>query len=609
VQKNAPDTTRILWQAEHAYQIRRVHTDSTHKIALSILTHSKKISFKKGETKAYWLLGFVYWLREEHEKGIAYFEKAANLFLQLNDTPNAVQAMDDWGYVYYQQGNYAPATEIFFRALHLAEKHQYKIGIIQAFLSIGQVNVRQKEYKEALEYFYKGLTISREIKNHKKEGECLNISGYTHTLNGEYEKAHTNIEEALRIRKAIGDKHGVANATNNLGRVWMKTAKYSEALACFERALQLYEALQIKDGILIGLDNVADAHLKLGNFEKGIRFAQKGLALAQAQRANLRILEAATTLYEAYQSRKDFDKTNQYVGILLAAKDSIFNADKAKLMKNIEANYQLTAKQREIQFLARQNDLQGYLMILAGVFVVFLGISAVFFYRGREKEKRTKKIIVAQKQKEADLERELADLKVQQEKKRIARDLHDNVGSQLTALMRNLENLSPDKAENLNQLAQNTIQDLRNTVWSIQQQSLTLEDLAQKVQDLVWNIGESHHTTIECEVENTLSENIILSPDKALNIFRIIQEALQNALKYSEASEIKIYLTLTQDRQLKIVIQDNGLGFDLQEGLQKNGHYGLANMQARAKSIEADFEIISQKEQGTKVQLSISTPL
>jgi signal transduction histidine kinase/tetratricopeptide (TPR) repeat protein len=603
-QKNAPDTSRILWQAEHAYQIRRVYTDSTHHIAQSILSQSKKIKFLKGEAKALWLFGFVYWLKENHEQGIVYFEKAANLFQQLNDIPNTVQAMDDWGYIYYQQGNYAPATEIFFRALGLSEKHQYKAGIIQALLSIGQVNVRQKEYKEALEYFYKGLAISRESKNIKREGECLTISGYTHTLNGEYDKAIKNLQEALRIRTALGDKHGVANATNNLGRVWMKTAKYQAALECFERALLLYEELQIKDGILIGLDNVADAHLKLGNFEKGIRFAQKGLDLAQAQRSNLRVSEAATTLYDAYKSVKNFDKANQYAELLLSVKDTIFNADKAKLMKNIEANYQLSAKQREILFLARQNELQQYLMILSGVFVAFLGTTAVFFYRGREREKTSKKIIVEQKQKEADLERELADLKVQHEKQRIARDLHDNVGSQLTILIRHLEKLQSDNSQSLNHLAQNTIQDLRNTVWAIQKSSFSFDDLVQKVQELVWNVGELPHTEVICKIENELNENIFLTPDKALNIFRIIQEALQNALKYSQATEIKILITLNLHRKIFVSVIDNGKGFDIEESKNKMGHYGLDNMHSRAKSIQADFEIKSQKELGTMVQFS-----
>ena len=95
--------------------------------------------------------------------------------------------------------------------------------------------------------------------------------------------------------------------------------------------------------------------------------------------------------------------------------------------------------------------------------------------------------------------------------------------------------------------------------------------------------------------------NVQLSPAQAINLFRICQEALNNAIKYALFTEFSIFLEAKSEHQLKLELTDDGIGFDLTDKL-KNG-YGLANMKQRAQDIEASFEIRSIAKEGTTIVL------
>ncbi len=595
------DTTRLLSQIELAYHIRRIKTDSASKIAEEVLAKSLKMKYPKGEARAYWIFGFVYWLKEQHEKGVSYFEKSAQILEKIQEVPQAVQSLDDWGYVYYQQGNYSLALPIFLRALQLSEKRNYEFGKVLSLISIGQINMRQKEYPEALQYFYKALKITQNIKNKKKEAECWNISGYTHYQAKDFEKAEQNLEKALKMRTNLQDKHGIATSTNNLGLVLMKKKEYKKALDYFEKALFLYDSLLVKDGILIAMANVANAHLSLGDTEKGIAFADKSLQLARLQRANIRIMESAITLYEVHKKNEKYEQAVTYLELINATKDTIFNAEKTKLLKNVEAKYQLSTKENEIKHLANENQLQFRLIIVELIAFAFFVVASIALYRGREKEKRAKQTIIAQKEKEKALELDLASMKMKYEKDRIARDLHDNIGGQLNYLARSLAT-SPD--EKLNEMVGKAIKELRNTVWAVQHTEVSTEDIKDKILNLIAQID----TEIEINVLFDLPTPYKLSPEDGINLLRIIQEALQNAIKYSQATQIEIHATPTNENKISLKIKDNGIGFDLEKAQKKREHYGLLNMQARAELMQADFNIDTQPSKGgTTIEIILPT--
>ncbi|WP_147276977.1 sensor histidine kinase [Runella aurantiaca] len=214
---------------------------------------------------------------------------------------------------------------------------------------------------------------------------------------------------------------------------------------------------------------------------------------------------------------------------------------------------------------------------------------------------------------EKDKQKRLAyenQLKLWQEKERISRDLHDNVGSQLTIVSSGLDNalylaeqnqLSSNNLESINQNVREAVQSLRDTIWVTHQENLRVVDLKIRIQHYLQKAFLD--TTATKVYFNCTAEATELSSAQALNTFRIIQEAVQNIQKYACATIINVEIN-QKGRILYVKIEDNGIGFSLKD-IDFTEHYGLQNMQKRAQELKGQLSLQAGSIQGTVVSLML----
>lgn len=219
---------------------------------------------------------------------------------------------------------------------------------------------------------------------------------------------------------------------------------------------------------------------------------------------------------------------------------------------------------------------------------------AIFFSIGIMLSKRR------YKQKLRHLEEEY---RLQLERERIARELHDSVGSQLTYLINKIDDdysklAEKKEAEKLSTVARSAMQELRETIWALDKKEVHWDDLQNKIRQLT-RLYKSDKQAVELDWQ--LIHNPTINSLEALNVFRIVQEALNNAGKYSHATLIKITV-FNDNSAVCLEISDNGKGFDT--GQAENG-YGLKNLKKRAEEINAVLKIQSGPRQGTSVRLCI----
>ncbi len=199
--------------------------------------------------------------------------------------------------------------------------------------------------------------------------------------------------------------------------------------------------------------------------------------------------------------------------------------------------------------------------------------------------------------------------KIQSERERISRDLHDNVGAHLTKIITDLDLLSlklenqPSEAnqeqiENTRGFTQNTVRLLRDTIWAIDQDEFSLSELADKIERFLEQyLGDF----VSWKVTRDISKERQLGPGVVMNILRIIQEATQNMLKHSGASFFEI--VIKNKERLEIEMSDNGAGMGDVKAAEE--HYGLKNMAYRAEEISGRLELNSMNQEGTIVLLSL----
>jgi signal transduction histidine kinase len=198
--------------------------------------------------------------------------------------------------------------------------------------------------------------------------------------------------------------------------------------------------------------------------------------------------------------------------------------------------------------------------------------------------------------------------KVQGERLRISRELHDNIGSQLTYVISTLDNLNYQKDEvqkskkltDLGSFTRNVMGQLRETIWAMGETNTSVSNLKNRLLAIVSRQQEISKAKIVVDID--APSDFVLEPTQALNLLRCIQEALNNAIKYAHAKKIKIEAK-TEKGQLTFIIHDDGRGFEPTSA--QNGN-GMQNMKTRMAEINGTFQIESKPGVGTKITLRIN---
>jgi signal transduction histidine kinase len=206
------------------------------------------------------------------------------------------------------------------------------------------------------------------------------------------------------------------------------------------------------------------------------------------------------------------------------------------------------------------------------------------------------------------LRKKLQEIKFQQqlqkERERISRDLHDNIGAYTSALIANADKLQATgngtvlEADRVKENAKQILSSLRETIWVLNSKEISVTDFSDGFKQYANKMLENY-PDVQIQFEEKIEDDKILSPAVALNLYRILQEALQNTLKYAKAK--KIDFSICSNDKLGISLQDDGAGFNPAENGFGNG---LNNMEHRAAEAGFDFSISSKPGNGAKVALS-----
>ncbi len=248
-------------------------------------------------------------------------------------------------------------------------------------------------------------------------------------------------------------------------------------------------------------------------------------------------------------------------------------------------------------------SIQGWLslhIVQLGNFVevMILTLGLAYWFKTIQDDKQKQLEVLSQKQKE-----------MANEKDRIVQDLHDSLGSRLSTISLSLQRVITDtKNESLvpiHEMTNKSMNDLRDSIWALNKESISMEELEQRINSLFWQYRKMNYPiSLEMKVIGDI-HSIQLTSDAGIQLFRIVQEAVQNSIKHSQAKNLVV--TLIQEINfLKLVVNDNGLGFQWPP-VSMDDHFGLGHMKKRAEQLGAAFMLYSEPGQGTRI--SIVVPL
>ena len=548
----------------------------------------------------------------------------------------------------YDQGKYKAAIAVS-DSLHPFFEEEGLLDLKARLFNIaGNSYALQSDYTKASVKYLEYLETAKRLEDEPSAIAMANNNVGMALLNMKrYEQAIPYIENSLTYQQKF-DSQLKARALWNLGICQMELLMYDEALQTFKKGV--VEANKVDDayGAAGNQTCIASVLSRKRDFDRGIPAYIKAYEMSvDAGLEYFKIIEALSGVIWGYNMSNQPEKAVKYITIVDSiietnnmpdirnreylffkstnlmlrgkpleadpyflryekALDSMYNVKNIEVIQQKETEFRTKEKEQQLELKEAELSSQRLItsLLAGGAFLlVFIGFLVY----------RQQRLKIKQQRQEQELKEALATVetknKLEEQRLRISKELHDNIGSQLTYLASAAQNIgmglnktseavTQQKLDDLSTFSEEAIRDLRDTIWVMNHSSVTWDDLAERIRYLAHKVANT--TGIAVLVHKKGENSSSLDPSQTMHVFRIIQEAVNNAVKHSEATKIEVYVYAENPAKIEIV--DNGKGYELKDISESSS--GLTNMKARADDLNGKITLESDKN-GSKVMLEL----
>lgn len=593
--KNYQKAAKILEiVANKANRFQSFSDDLKYKIDDFTKNYASQINNKKDLWFVNVYNGQYYANKGEFDKAIQIFKQLENI--KVTDYESCIIKASNFmriAWCNFNLGKQDLALKYNLKALELLKKTDRKDLLGGVYFYIYPIYLASKDYKNA------EINLNKSIHYYKLNGK----TNETNLFICLYNKIEL-LEEVnkKKDKQKLIDSVLIAFKKRKIIDPSMKTSLYLLDFSTKLDENKLDAATKILDEIrpeitLLNSDyttadfNKAEALLEIKK-NKSIKDPQKiiqAIPKFKEESSFQDLINVYQILYQDALWKKEYKKALDYYKSYQEASDSLGNEQMHNKVIELETKYQTQKKEQEIKIqketISKKNAAIGSL--IATLIVLFLG-AIIYFLKQKQKKLKAEKI---QSQK---FTKNLLD-KTEEERKRIATDLHDSVSHELL----NLKNVTEQNHEELNSKIDIIINDIRTISRNLHPVLFDKIGFRSSVENLVERMQNHHDFMITTHIEYHDS----LPKENELQLYRIVQEALSNIIKYSNAFAAKVTFTEDQNKYYLEII-DNGQGFDVEETLLKKDAFGLHNIVQRSKAIGGIANIHSNTK-GTKIVVEI----
>jgi signal transduction histidine kinase len=518
--------------------------------------------------------------------------------------------------------NYKDAIAEVYNVMRDAEKYNEPVIMAESMNTLSAFNYDMDFLPAARSWAYKGLALTSGDPRFYKVTAALNLNlAQCYWWIGKQDSAVYCINRSIALSKRIENLYYLSTALRVKASILIEKKEYAGAEKAITESISIIGKV---DGNMSPQDKLmvlASIYEHQSQFDKAIKVLQDGLAQDSTYKqvsphagntvntGGLQKLFYYKELAKCYQLKGDSKHYEEFLEKVVDGEEAFYKANSAQAIAELETKYQFEKKEATIAQQQLALVQKNYLFYGSVLVTLLLGAIGWLIYK---ELRRKQKLRLQQLQ---DEEKRLSAKAVadaeEQERKRIAADLHDNLGAQLSYIKRNVNfmmdrptALSYEEGKkyltNVNDIAQNAMIDLRETIWVLNKDEVSIQEFADKLKSYLRQ-QLAGKEVIAWDFQENLHGNWKLSSGEVMHIFRIVQEVVSNIIKHSGANRIDIKLVSKRDRAYTLEITDNGVGFDVNN--KYDGHYGLENIERRSKDISASLVIESAGNQGTRIVL------
>jgi two-component system, NarL family, sensor kinase len=627
-QKTKPDTARInalivvLNKAYFTRQRRELLPYCEEAMDLS-----RKLNYSAGLSRGYIFKGNLYSSDSVKDRAHAYFDSAIAMGRLPADSvvlQMAAEAHRGKAHIYQLQENNYRALNHFFECLKYYEsRHHIKAQHIYA--SISEVYSALRNYDQAAVYAGKGMELAD-----KDTSIIMKMQAYTNLSSiyiqlGDLAQARIYLDK-LKPYMPHPQEVMVNNLYySNLGEVYFRQGRYDSAFHYYYQSyLMSAENSMHNFNRPKELYHLATCAQRMGKYELAGRYARESLEDATQKKSKSGIVKALFALSEYYSFKGNTGKAYDMLKRATILQDSVLMEANLNQVNTLATVYESDKKEKEIMQLQNEKEIQAAVVkrksvlnqffIASIIALLVLGYLAYANFRKNQLLAKQQQELQRRKIAELEKDKQLSSINAmlrgqEEERSRMAKDLHDGLGSALSgnklALMNVKKNLTLTPEETVLfdralSMLDNTIGDLRKIAHNLMPEALVKFGLQEAIRDYCDFIEKTSGLQITYQ-----QFGVKRKPDSTAEVFvyRIIQELVTNVVRHAGASRIMIQLHI-EPQKIGITVEDDGKGYDLSAN-GKNRGSGMANISYRVKYFNGTTDIVTAPGSGTSVNIEL----
>ncbi len=530
---------------------------------------------------------------------------------EKGDSLNIAKSLVNTANVYNFKGLFEDAIQYYVKAAGYFERlhEEHFLNII--YQNLGVVFDVTGQFERSLDYASKSVPMSRRVGDSLTHANVLiNMAGTLSSMNL-YDSAIRLATDGLSIAERIKNRSVGLNAHLALADIFYSKKEYQKSNAYFQRSLAEAQKLHYDESVSTALQGLAMNSLATENYKDADRYIMQAFEISKRHGVFETLNQQYPLIADIKAHLGDHASAYKFLLEYVALNDSLNSASLKKTMHELERKYQVEKKEREMaekQLELEENkaSIQKKNLWLAASVVGIVMIFSLLLYGYRLYKKKQQ--FHEQYVKTLQKEQELAELKAslqgrEQERSRIAAEMHDDLGTGVTSILFLAEGLRQSNEQSAEtkkivDTARNLMAQVNEIIWSMNSEYDTLEDLVAYIR----NTMSEFLSTINLDYEFHVPEEIPsvkLSGIERRNIYLVVKEVINNIVKHANATRVDISFSF--DGQLKIIIHDNGKGIDFSS--QRRFSNGLKNMESRMRVVNGNFTI--RNEGGTLAELTV----
>jgi two-component system, NarL family, sensor kinase len=590
------------------------------------------------------------------DSAVHFANKAYDMAEKINHVPSMIESLTTLGNLYGNFGarDYEKSLHYLHQAAELAETHKLYVLTHKAYSCVLNLYFYGGDFPAAMDLTTKGMALAEQRDDVPQIATYNNLLGFIYLRQGNAERSRKFYRQYLTLSQTLRDSMAIADAYNCLAEVYFLEQKFSDALRYHFVSWSIYKRYY-DAGVNFKHDQIAYTAYKISRtfkmlqkYDDAIRYSSLGLAFTKIRPANeydlvsyyLNAAElykiqgdlsaALTQVHEAlrfslhmkhrenirdsyqlvseiFREKNRLDSAYYYHVLYAAMKDSIVNENTHREIQQQQARYDLQKKDQEIamqQAELEQREFQRNALIASFLFLAIFMFLLYNWYRLKQKNKFQAELTHRQN----ELFNTIVTFQ-DSERQRIAKDIHDSVGSVLSAAKLQLSSLegAKEKLSGENQrsyeaalmLIDQATQELRNISHNIMPAALSRLGLVVALENLIEKISTYSGVQINFNVHGFRER---LAEKTEIGIYPVVLELINNVLRHAHASEATVQL-VKHPAYINITVEDNGRGFNIKTS--KGDGIGLKNVMSRIQYLKGSINIDSEAGQGTSIMIDI----